>query len=152
MLVELAGETAGGSQRVVVRPGETLLRRITAAYEGSPLAGRATASSSVSFQAAYSRAACSRHSAGARQSARAPSSSWRPRRASATSGTARCFATSWRAAFSAISRSRSSPKTLQEPVVKSCNRVPTAQTTSASAARAFAEELPVTPIGPANSG
>ena len=31
---------------------------------------------------------------------------------------------------------------VQEPVVKSCSRVPTARTTSASAASAFADELP----------
>jgi hypothetical protein len=46
----------------------------------------------------------------------------------------------------------SSPNTLHEPVVKSCSRVPTASTTSASCASAFADELPVTPIGPANIG
>jgi hypothetical protein len=59
---------------------------------------------------------------------------------------------SCRAAFSEISRSRSSPKTLHEPVVKSCSRVPTASTTSASRASSFADELPVTPIGPASIG
>ena len=41
---------------------------------------------------------------------------------------------------------------VHEPVVKSCRRVPTAMTTSASAASAFADVQPVTPIGPALSG
>ena len=39
-----------------------------------------------------------------------------------------------------------------EPVVKSCSRVPTAITTSASWASALAAVPPVTPIGPACSG
>ena len=41
---------------------------------------------------------------------------------------------------------------VHEPVVKSCRRVPTAMTTSASAASAFADVQPVTPTGPALSG
>ena len=43
-------------------------------------------------------------------------------------------------------------KPVHEPVVKSCSRVPTAMTTSASAASAFADWQPVTPTGPALSG
>ena len=45
----------------------------------------------------------------------------------ATSGSARCFAASKRAALSPISVRSSLPKTVHEPVVKSCSRVPTAQ-------------------------
>jgi hypothetical protein len=41
---------------------------------------------------------------------------------------------------------------VHEPVVKSCSREPTAITTSASAASAFADWHPVTPTGPAFSG
>ena len=41
---------------------------------------------------------------------------------------------------------------VHEPVVKSCRRVPTEMTTSASAASALADVHPVTPIGPALSG
>ena len=40
----------------------------------------------------------------------------------------------------------------REPVVKSCSRVPTARTRSASRARVFAAELPVTPIAPTARG
>ena len=36
----------------------------------------------------------------------------------------------------------------QEPVVKSCRRVPTASTTSASSASALAAAVPVTPTAP----
>ena len=49
-------------------------------------------------------------------------------------------------------RRSSLPKTVQEPVVKSCSRVPAASTTSARAASALACGAPVTPIGPAYSG
>ena len=45
-------------------------------------------------------------------------------------------------------RRSSLPKTVHEPVVKSCSRVPTASTTSACAASALACGQPVTPIGP----
>jgi len=41
---------------------------------------------------------------------------------------------------------------VHDPVVKSCSREPTAITTSASAASAFADWHPVTPTGPALSG
>ena len=51
-----------------------------------------------------------------------------------------------------MKRTDSLPNTVQEPVVKSCSRVPTARTTSASAANALAEVHPVEPIGPALSG
>ena len=40
------------------------------------------------------------------------------------------------------------PNSVREPVVKSCNRVPTANTTSAAAAARFAAAVPVTPIAP----
>ena len=43
-------------------------------------------------------------------------------------------------------------KAVQEPVVKSCSRVPTAKMQSACAAIALAEFEPVTPIGPMFSG
>ena len=46
----------------------------------------------------------------------------------------------------------SSPNTVQEPVVKSCRRVPIASTRSASAARRFAWSQPVTPTGPTQAG
>ena len=42
--------------------------------------------------------------------------------------------------------------TVHDAVVKSCNRVPTASTTSASAASAFADADPVMPNGPACNG
>ena len=42
-------------------------------------------------------------------------------------------------------------KIVHEPVVKSCNRVPSATTTSDCAASALADVHPVTPIGPALS-
>ncbi|MNT86913.1 hypothetical protein D3C72_2272610 [compost metagenome] len=40
----------------------------------------------------------------------------------------------------------------QEPVVKSCSRVPTASTTSASSASALEADEPVTPTEPMLSG
>ena len=46
----------------------------------------------------------------------------------------------------------SAAKTVHDPVVKSCSRVPTATTTSASAASALADAHPVTPTGPAFNG
>ena len=40
----------------------------------------------------------------------------------------------------------------QEPVVKSCNRVPTARMRSASSASTLAAPVPVTPIDPISEG
>ena len=59
---------------------------------------------------------------------------------------------SYPAVLSPMKRTCSSRNSVHEPVVKSCNRVPTASTTSASAARALADVHPVTPIGPAFNG
>ena len=59
------------------------------------------------------------------------------------------LAASKRAALTAMSFISGAWKTVQEPVVKSCSRVPMASTTSASAASALAEEEPITPSGPA---
>src|SRR6266511_5691369 len=126
---------------------------MTAAYEGGrPAPGAVAASSSSLFQAEYSSRALVVQESLERQRPSARESSSRPRRASATSGTARCFVASHRPTLSEISRRSSFRKTLHEPVVKSWSRVPTANTTSASAASALADELPVTPIGPAKLG
>src|SRR6266508_3814282 len=123
---------------------------MTAAYDGSlPSPGGAAAWSRYSFQDAYSSRARAVQPSGARQPPSADPSSWRPRRASPTTEWARCFVASYRPAFSAIRRMSSFRKTLHDPVVKSWSRVPTAITTSASAASALADELPVTPMGPA---
>ncbi len=43
---------------------------------------------------------------------------------------------------------RAPANSAQEPVVKSCSLVPTARITSASAASALAQALPVTPTAP----
>jgi hypothetical protein len=51
-----------------------------------------------------------------------------------------------------VSSLTSGANTVHDAVVKSCNLVPTAITTSASIASTFAEVEPVTPSGPAFSG
>ena len=72
-------------------------------------------------------------------------------RASPTTAIARCFTASKRAALIEMKRA-SGLNAVQEPVVKSCSRVPTARITSASPASAFAEVEPMMPIGPACAG
>jgi hypothetical protein len=60
-----------------------------------------------------------------------------------------CLWASHDAVLMPTNRTSGSRKTDQDPVVKSCSRVPTAMTTSACSATAFAARDPVTPIGPA---
>ena len=82
------------------------------------------------------------------QSPSAASSSETPSSASQTTATARCFVASQRAALIEMNLA-SCANAVQDPVVKSCKRVPMATTTSAFSARAFALVDPMIPIGPA---
>ncbi len=65
---------------------------------------------------------------------------------------ARCLVASNRPTLIDTSFMCSLRNTDHEPVVKSCSLVPTATTTSASAAIALADVLPVTPSGPTKFG
>ena len=71
--------------------------------------------------------------------------------ASPTIGSDKCFVASCLAAFIEINF-ESIEKTVQEPVVKSCKRVPTAIIRSALFAIVLALLEPVTPIGPMFNG
>jgi hypothetical protein len=61
-----------------------------------------------------------------------------------------CFSAS--NAFALTQMSRACVKSVFEPVVKSCSRVPTASTQSAAFASSFADDEPVTPMPPTFSG
>ena len=67
--------------------------------------------------------------------------------ASATTGNERCIIASCLPTFIPIIRA-SLANAVHEPVVKSCNRVPTAKITSARSAIVLALSEPVTPRGP----
>ncbi|CAJ3880645.1 Uncharacterised protein [Burkholderia pseudomallei] len=125
---------------------------ITSASYGSARArGGACVTAATASRHAFARA-CARavHAASARQpSRRAPSAS-SASRASACTIVARCLSAS--NAFALMPMTRARANSVFEPVVKSCSRVPTAITQSASCASAFAAGEPVTPIAPAFSG
>src|SRR5882757_10610845 len=75
----------------------------------------------------------------------------KPASASPTRATAPCLTASKGAAFK-VTRRTEGENTVHEAVVKSWRRVPTANTTSASAASSLPEEEPVMPRGPACRG
>ena len=97
---------------------------------------------------AFSSAARSAHTSGARQLPRRSLNSRMDSRASPTTGMERCLMASNRVVLIPTITVSSFLKIVQDPVVKSCNRQPMATTTSASAARLFAASQPVTPMGP----
>ncbi len=76
------------------------------------------------------------------------SSSTSVSRASPTTACAACLTASNRAALTVTIRTPGA-KAVQEEVVKSCSRVPTASTTSAAAAMLFADVAPMIPSGSA---
>ena len=115
------------------RPARRLTAPTTCAYVGtSPAAHSPVRSATNDRNAVASSRARALQAASTRQPSSACASSARHSRASPTSGCERCFVASNRAAFRATIRVPS-PNTVHEPVVKSCRRVPTARTTSASA-------------------
>ena len=92
--------------------------------------------------------ACAMRSAGADQSPMAASSSLRQASASPTTGSDRCLWASKAAVLMLMKRTFSSWKQVHEPVVKSCSRVPSSSTTSASCASALPALEPVGPVRP----
>ena len=98
-------------------------------------------------------AAPSRSSRRAPASRRAPrGSSFEPLARVGNQGSGAVLAGIERLHVEADDRSCSFLNSAQEPVVKSCSRVPTASTRSASSARRLAAEVPVTPTAPMLSG
>ena len=75
-----------------------------------------------------------------------------PLGASATSGSARCLPASKGCTLRPMIVLPAFLNSAQEPVVKSCSRVPTASTTSASSASRLAADVPVTPTAAMLSG
>ncbi len=97
-----------------------------------------------------------RRAAPTRQAPPSPTGRLRVRRArlcaSATSGKAPCLPASKACVFSPIMLTSGFLNSAQEPVVKSCRRVPTASTRSAASASRLEAEVPVTPTAPMLSG
>src|ERR1700751_4277996 len=106
--------------------------------------------STVERHVAASALARSVHPRSARHCDHAFERASKPSRASACSGTPRPLLASKGFALRDTARVRA--KSEFDPVVKSCKRVPTARTKSASLARALEEGKTVTPIAPSCKG
>ena len=114
------------------RPSARCTAPITCASEGSALVAAVTASASfIQASKPFLRRSASRRPApcSCRDWRRVPPG---PTRASATSGRARCLAASKTCVLRPMIVLSGFLNSAQEPVVKSCSRVPTASTTSAS--------------------